>query len=339
MRTLGRVALLFAGICLGCGSSTNAGDPDSKDAKEGTVPERGSGQQDPDTFGEATPASGDDTCNGIAKDVYVQGDSGNLYRFDPAALKFTLIGPLNCRPAGTMQLVLLGMGMDRSGKGYLTGALNQLGSYEAYSLFTFDPSSGSCTEVQQIPTDAWTTGYPGPPTVFLDRTARKEIVYGTLNESGGPTKLATVNSATFQMSPVGAAQLDLYVRGFTATGDGKLYALQSAGGRSVIAEVDPTTGTANEITELSFQDPGGGSHSADAMVFWGGSFWLFGRKVTGGLVAKETGTVWRYELAKNKLSKVLDPAPEVVTGSSSSLEKTYGIGAVTSTCAPVVEPK
>jgi hypothetical protein len=281
MRTL--VAFLIA--LPGCAAAHDPGtwtNPGSADA---------GADAPPPAFSDAAPAGDAGACSSEAQLVYVVDSVKNVYGFDPKALAFTPIGALTCTGSPTFS-----MAVDRNAVAYALGTDG--------TLVRYDIRSHACT---LLPFASSQHGF------FTFGMGFSSDSKGSSNEtlfvaSANSLGLATIDTTTLALTPVGkfdklGGRVEL-----TGTGDGQLFGLFE-GTPYVVGEVDKAT------AQVLSQAPQAPTTVANfAFAFWGGDFYLF--------LAKD---VIRYSPTKKTSVKVASVTFEIV-------------GAGVSTCAPTFFP-
>lgn len=306
---LARVAAsLITGVLVAAGCAAAAPSP-VDEGGSGAAGGGGSGGAVPDAGGydgavldgaDFGDGSGNGMCAGEAKDVYVVDYDRRLYRFAPAALTFDEVGELDCAPAQ-----IFSMAVDRNAVAW---ALAIDGT-----MIRYDIASHLCSPL------SFATGQHGFITFGMgfssnDKGSADETLFVS---SASDLGLATVDTQTLELDPVGVYdQLGGRVE-LTGTGDGQLFGVFE-GSPYVVAEIAKTSAAIlSQAPQPDVVLPPGGSNFAFA--FWGGDFWLF--VGPGGA----TTDVFRYRPADGTTTKVAHVDFEIV-------------GAGVSTCAPTVPP-
>jgi hypothetical protein len=166
--------------------------------------------------------------------IYVSGSDANLYTIDPTSGVTTLIGST---------------GVAMADIGILNGILYGV-SFEADSaLYTIDPNTGAATKI-------------GPSGFFLN--SLQGASNGTLYAAGGPAdcgvppfppcnQFFTVNTTTGAATEVGSPGT------YSASGDlefigSTLYLTSQLAATDFLYTIDPTTGVASSIGDISFAE-------------------------------------------------------------------------------------
>lgn len=127
--------------------------------------------------------------------------------------------------------------------------------------------------------------------------------------------LFTIDTSTLEVGRVGPMALP-GIAELTGTGEGKLFAYSNVNG--VVAQIDKTTGNSIETYRTSAL-----GSAAYAVAHWGGDFWIF---ASFGFGASPSSVI-RYAPATKTSTTVIADAGAVLVGAGSS------------TCAPVVDPR
>jgi len=235
--------------------------------------------------------------------IYLIGSDNELLRFDPATLKTTSIGLIDC-PNDNFASPF-SMGVDRQGTAFVL--------FNDGNLYRVSTKTAECEATDFIP------GQQGFTTFGM----------GFSTNEGGPDETLFVADSTFSSPSSGLASIDTetfelnFLAPFipnlgsavelTGTGDGRLFAffLDSGGGNSHLAEVSKFSGIITQDTVL----PIGLGINAFAFAFWGGDFFLFTSD------NDFASTVTRYHPADASLKDVATLDARIV-------------GAGVSTCAP-----
>ncbi len=254
---------------------------------------------------------GDDCAEG-ARWIYVVDRSGTLLRFEPDALSFTPVGPLNCPVASGV--TPFSMSVDRNATAWVL--------YQNGQMFNVSTTDASCTATSFVPNQA---GFENFGMGFVADSAGSSSE--TLFVAGGPSldmllgsssRLASIDTASLTLTPR-SGMLGGWPE-LTGTGAGDLYGFFPVtdilgGGVTTVKRIDRDTGTPIETFNLTSLNTTG--VSAWAFAFWGGRFYIFVEINRGG-----TG-VHRFEPMSGTFETV-------VPSSGYSI-----VGAGVSTCAPV----
>jgi hypothetical protein len=241
--------------------------------------------------------------------VYVVTADNSLYRFNPPTLAFTLVGVLQCPDltGGTP----FSMSVDRNGLAWVV--------FTDGTLYTASTTTAKCSATKFVPNQhgfsTFGMGFSANgPNSTQDTLFVTDSPYTT---SVTTVKgLATLNTSTLTLTPIGMYdKLDARAE-MTGTGDGHLWGAFE-GTPYVIAEIDKTNAhilSQAPQTSVNYAP----DTSSLAFAFWGGSFWLF--------VGPGTYTdVFEYKPTTKTTTKVATEQFEIV-------------GAGVSTCAPTQPP-
>lgn len=246
-------------------------------------------------------------CSAESQYVYVLDSAATLYKFDPPNLVFTPIGTLNC-PAGFLDTPF-SMAVDRNANAWVV--------YTNGSLFKVDTKTAACSATGFTPGQAgFVTFGMGFSTEGAGST--KDTLFVSQSDYAGTTKgLATIDTQSLVLTPVGMYDQMNARAELTGTGDGKLFGAFE-GSPYVVAQIDKSNAKIlSQAPQTQVQYPPGSSNFAFA--FWGGSFWLF--------VGPGTSTdVFKYDPKAGGTVKLKTEAFAIV-------------GAGVSTCAPIEPPK
>lgn len=218
-----------------------------------------------------TPDTGGAVCGCRAgphvDHVYVLGDEGELYSFDPRTSAFEhVIAPV-CAPLGTPY----SMAVDPGGSLWILDA-------ETRRIQRFDLlAPGPCTDSGYLPTrpelPLFGMGFSSPNA---DADCASLYVHsysgeGPFAEGSGLGRVGVIErsaSGALEARVLGTTDYD--GAEMTGTGDGRLFAF---GGvmPSKLVEIDPDDGTIVEVMPL----PGLARTNASAFAFFGGDFYFF----------------------------------------------------------------
>ncbi len=297
---------------VGCSSANRSGfgtDPDSGSPDINTTPDSG-GTGFGDSGGGSGPTGG---CTDAAKLVYVVSDIGDLWSFDPGALKFAKIGALDCQTASHPN----SMAVSRDATAYVNMADG--------SLFKVDTTNAHCTATsyavdQQnliIKGMGFSSDTSGGTSETLYTCADDELAIDPFHPGAGLYKITLPGLKLQKVGNYGGllngAECEL-----TGNGDARLFADFALETPPKLAELDKATGKAGTPTSLSSVPS---NINQFAFSFWGGDFWFYTDKSTG------SSKVTRYKYATDKSFSTVVPS----TGMSI-------VGAGVSTCAPLQPP-
>lgn len=299
----------LACAALGCGA-TGAG-PAQSNAQGGAGPSGGAGGNSNGTGGTGTISfdggsndggSNLPGCSVASRYVYVIDSAGTLAKFDPPTLKFTAIGQVNCNaPVATP----FSMAVDRSAHAWVV--------FTNGRLYKVDTQTAACTPTAFVPNQS---GFNTFGMGFSADSAQSS--HDTLFVSSDSVpRLATIDTTTLQLTPIGPYDQLSARAELTGTGDGRLYGAFE-GMPYVVAQIDKTNAhILSQAPQNAIQYAPDSSNFAFA--FWGGSFWLF--------VGPGTSTdVFQFDPQQGTTVKRKTVPFEIV-------------GAGVSTCAPLVPPK
>jgi hypothetical protein len=219
------------------------------------------------------------------------------------------------------------MGVDRNATAYvLYSGVNQI--------------SGAVTSTEIFKVDTTQTGLPCTKTSFAGTPDFKQFGMGfstdaamgntdTLFIAGSPgvgtgtTKLAKLDITTMQPTAIGTVTGDPEL---TGTGSAELWAFfpsDTTGSTDPkVAKLDKATGTLSTPFTLTALK---GAPNAWAFAFWGGDYWVFLAKSSGGPLP----------LPGNTIVYQVDGTNGTIKGMTDTMTRTI-VGAGVSTCAPVV---
>ncbi len=242
----------------------------------------------PDASDDAPNPASEDCAGSEIKQIFALSRNPDaLYRFDPEALTFTLLGYLDCPVSGTFS-----MAIDRRGIAWIVFGSGVLVNVRLDTL--------KCTEVLLNTVSAQPPNVFGMAFVADDSPAHESLFL--LNDS-----LYRVDRTTRDTARVGSTSLP-GVAELTGTDDGQLYGYSGESG--VIAQLDKTTGTSIKSYRTPLIDQG-----VLALAQWGGDFWLFtGVRSSGILVDRVT----RFSPATGEFKEVLSNTGIHILGAGSS---------------------
>lgn len=196
-----------------------------------------------------------------ATSIYVVTQQMVLMSFDPAAGTFTRIGFLSCPVSINADTQPFSMAVDRSGIAYVV--------YRDGELFRVSTATAACQS---------TSWRPDPrrfSTTFGMGYARNdvdggEVLYVASDDDGG-ARLASLDTNSFTLHPIGAFDRAVTAPELTGTGAGDLFAFYNMDGGSAIAQIDKSTAQSTAQSMLPGVDQG----SAWAFAVWGGDFYTF----------------------------------------------------------------
>jgi hypothetical protein len=264
-----------------------------------------------DDEGTGSPAA---ACSDDAKLVYVLSNAGDLYAFDPAALKFTKRGQLDCN-ASPLALPN-SMAIARDGIAWV--------NYSDGTLFRVQTSNAKCESTSFVPGQsgvgkfgmAFSTNGQGSETETLFVVG---IDDGSLTGQGGKG-LARIDLGTMKLTPVGdfSGALKGFGAELTGTGDGRLYGFFTTQPSATLSGIDKASGSTSDPQSLAGVNTG----RAWAFSFWGGDFWFY--------------TSDGFGASRVTLLRSADKSIKVVMPDVGGFQI---VGAGVSTCAPLTSPK
>lgn len=245
-------------------------------------------------------------CSAESQYVYVLDKNAMLYKFDPPSLVFTPIGTLTC-PASGLDTPF-SMAVDRNANAWVV--------YTNGKLFKVDTKTAGCTATSFQPGQAGFVTFGMGFSTEGAGSSKDTLFVSQSDFLGGTIGLATIDTQSLVLTPIGMYDQMNARAELTGTGDGKLYGAFE-GTPYVVAQIDKSNAKIlSQASQGPVQATPGSSNFAFA--FWGGSFWLF--------VGDGTKTdVFQYD-------------PKGTT----ALKKTDSsviVGAGVSTCAPIEPPK
>ena len=320
-----------------CSSSSDRetfpdGDDDAGTSGGNTIGGGSSGNSIGSSSGGTNSSGGNQSgCSDAAKLVYVLSGDYDLYSFDPAALKFTKIGRIDCDVE--QQKVMLddgfgdeiegpdntpnSMAVDRTGKAWV--------GYQDGELFNVDTSTAHCTSTgfDYAHTDfnkygmGFSADSAGATTDTLYLIGEKFDTDGASIGSEGKG-LYKLDTSTLALTAIGdfPGHLRRQAGELTGGGDGKLYGFFTTS-PAVSAEIDKTNAETSNEKSLDTVDLGGNSY-AFAFSYWGGDFWFYS---AGG---SDPSKVTRLRTSTNGKEETVVP----------DVGGFQIVGAGVSTCAP-----
>lgn len=321
-RALPGVALLLVVASAGaCGSrtglfvdeesaSTTDGGPDAR--ADGDLDARADGRADVEEIPDALPpidvrppqdVDRRDCPDADATLVYVATINNEIFSFYPPDGTFKKIGNIACpAAAGTTPF---SMAVDRKGIAYVL--------FNDGNLFRVSTLTAACVATPFQPGQSSYVTFGMGFATIAGGPAEKLFVAGDEqnNTAGG---LASIDVASWQLTPIGAFVPDVNRAELTGTGDGRLFAFYTKGtGQgtgSFIGEIDKSTAAVTAEEAFPTLDQG----TAWAFASWGGDFYMFTAPSTGSRVT-------RFRPADKSLAQIATLPTRI-------------IGAGVSTCAP-----
>ncbi|MEI9885825.1 MAG: hypothetical protein WDN08_04860 [Rhizomicrobium sp.] len=181
--------------------------------------------------------------------MYVTGQGDQLYSFYPPTQTFTLIGKFDCLTSPTHMTV------DRQGDAWVVaGGL----------LYKASTADASCKPVAN-----WTFNFAYTDFALTFIGVSSSAVDNALFLMNGAAGVATFDTASGKVTPVGTANIGTAPGDMTSNGDGSLYFLRDVEDPT-LHQLSPKD--ASTIGQWPITAKGGGSQ---ALAFWGGSFYAF----------------------------------------------------------------
>lgn len=258
--------------------------------------------------------------------IYVIGQSGTLYSYDPPTATFTTIGVVSC--PGSEGTTPFSMAVDREGVAYVEffSQSQPANLPVGADLYRVSTKTAACTKTAYNPAAiervTYGMGFVANVGDASDAGETLFIAEQPLFPDGGSADdiLATVDTTTFAVTPVGAFSPQAALAELTGTGDGRLFAFYNQGGfgaqSSILGQIDPAT--AQVVAQDVLALPQG---SGWAFGFWGGDFYMF----TAPFPTNDTRIhtiVTRFNLTDRSLIQ------------EAALPNDIIVGAGVSTCAP-----
>jgi hypothetical protein len=248
-----------------------------------------------------------DCPDAAATFIYVITEDDRLYSFYPPSADFTFIGTVDC-PGSSGNA--WSMAVDRAGNAYVL--YEATGGGGGGPVYQVDTATAACKSLPYKPGQmgfdyfgmGFATNGDGPSeTLYLEGD--------TYLSDAGATGLASLDTTTWRVAPIGATTPPIQGGELTGTGTGDLYVFffYEEDGSTYLGQLDKTTGQliASMKTAITIGD------DSFAMAYWGGDFYLF----TDSAAAKYS------------------PSTETTVANYATLGGGHDIvGAGVSTCAP-----
>lgn len=195
--------------------------------------------------------------------VYILGDNGDLYAFDPRDFSARLVGPILCPSNSTP----FSMAVDRQGVAYVV--------FQSGELFRVSTRTAACAPTgfvaNQQGIDTFGMGFAsnegGPAeTLFVSPSTDTTNVFS-------PGQLGTIGLPSFGLDLIDRFDPAITASELTGTGDGRLFAFYTydEGATTFIGQIDKET--AQVVAESPV--PGVSMRGGWAFAFWGGDFFTF----------------------------------------------------------------
>ena len=312
MRTF---ALLASVLLFACGPSTRGDDG----------PGNGNTSPDANGNGSGSGSGNQDGCSDAAKLIYVIDSNNKLSSFDGATKTFKDLGTLSCPAASGAQP--FSMGVDRNAMAYvLYSGVDQLtGSVTSTEIFKVDTTQANlpCTKTSFSGTAEFKQFGMGFSTDSAQSTNDTLFIVGSPGVGMGSTKMATLDVTSMAVTMKGPVTGDPEL---TGTGSAELWGFfpsDTTGATDPkVAKLDKATGATSTSYTLATLK---GIPAAWAFAFWGGDYWVFLAKSSGGIFPTIGKTVV-YQV---------DGTTGMIKGQTDTMTRTI-VGAGVSTCAPVV---
>ena len=194
--------------------------------------------------------------------VYLVGEHGSFYRFNPSTLEWHLVGALNCPTvAGPFS-----MAVDRDGNAWVLFTDNR--------IYRVDVMTAACSETDFEPGEPLSTFEAfGMGFTSNAPNSQEETLFAS-----GWGALGKLDTSTLSISQVGAMPTANGRCELTGTGDGRLYGFYPLATPADIVEIDKTTGAAVSHAP----QPMVSTDTGWAFAFWGGDFYMFTNPGGGG---------------------------------------------------------
>ncbi len=234
--------------------------------------------------------------------IYVVTAESQLFRFDPPAATFTLVGTVDC--PSESGATPFSMAVDYQGTAYVIFGDGQ--------MFLVSTTTAACTPTSApLTSTSFTTTFGSGFSANADGLG--ETLY--LASTDTPGQLGSLDTSTFVITNLGAFSTDIGEAELTGTGGGQLFGfgvVQGLAGAN-LATIDKGGALIlNSVLVPTPQDPTGWAFS-----FWGGDFYFFTGLLDGSSV------VGRYR-----------PADGSFVSDYATLPTSNIVGAGVSTCAP-----
>lgn len=309
MRTL----VVLAAFLFACGPSTRG---DDGPGGNGNGPDSGNGG--------GSGSGNQDGCSDAAKLIYVVDSNKQMSSFDGATKMFTDLGVLSCPAASGAQP--FSMSVDRNATAYvLYSGVDQLsGEVTSTEIFKVDTTQPGlpCTKTSFAGTadfKQFGMGFSTDAAMGSDDTL---FIAGSAEVGTGTTKLAKLDVNTMQPTMIGSVTGDPEL---TGTGSAELWAFYPSNTTGStdpgIVKLDKATGAGSTNYALASLK---GPPNAWAFAFWGGDYWVFLARSSGGIIPTP---------GKTKVFQI-DGTNGTVKGMTDTTRTIVGAGV--STCAPVV---
>jgi hypothetical protein len=306
---------LFAGACAAANNARSTGASSTGGSGGGTtahvtnsVASSTSGGGGIGSGGSLTTVgSGGSTgdCPDEVRNIYMIGDDGQLYMFDPSKLMVSALGAINCPPPpnpGPVPAKPLSMAVDRQGVAWVL--------FDDGNIYHVDVKTVVCTASGYAPNQMGFSTF-GMGFVSDSPGSQGETLYVADYLGYG---LCKIDTKTLKLSIVGPYGAMPGPGELTGTGDAKLYAFFAMG-----VDIDELDKSTSKILS-STMPPNVSIGTSWAFAFWGGDFWLFTNP-------NGTSQITQYKPVGGTATVVASNLPSSI------------VGAGVSTCAPTIPPK
>jgi hypothetical protein len=320
-----RFCALSAAVCsaVGCGSRTGLLVPYEVELDASTLPDVTVVPDAPDDVVPPLDVSSPRPvpCGDAGSTfIYLITEQSDLWSFYPPDVLFQRIGSINCPVTiGDSGVPTpFSMAVDQSGTAYVV--------YNDGNLFRVSLADASCTATSFVPDQQ---GFHTFGMGFAQNASGMgETLYVASDEdptSGSPSRLGTIDTNRFVLTPVGPLDSRVNDPELTGTGAGDLFGFYSlipaapgvcAPPPSAIGEIDETTGNLVGQKTLPTVAQGCGW----AFAFWGGDFYMF--TAPGSMATVGPSVVTRYRPSDGSVTQAAPPFRGLI------------VGAGVSTCAP-----
>jgi hypothetical protein len=247
-------------------------------------------------------------CSSAAALVYVIDANGNLYSFDPGALVFTMIAPVQCALASGG---VNSMAVDRSGTAWVND--------DSGNVFKVSTQDGSCQTTSFDP-GSDPMGFGGMGITSTSPGGNTEALYISAGNDGNDGALQLLDRASLALTTVGL--FDGPIAGqtceLTGSDEAQLFGLCTTTPASVV-QIDPAT--AHVISSAPQPGVSVDDNSDYAFSYWGGDFYIYTAE------GDAPSNVTRYSPGSGTTTTVLTDIGFQI------------VGAGVSTCAPTQQPQ
>jgi hypothetical protein len=188
-----------------------------------------------------------------------------LRTYGTSTFLFTDVGPFLCEPPDALAVSLSSVAIDRAGRRWISDTTGQ--------ILTLPATGGSCTPTAYVPGQK---GFHGAPLLaFVGGGSSPDTLYAfDRGDAGHPSRgLGSIDTTTLAMTYIGGCTgtwAGVSPVAMTGTGDGRLYVMFPTNSASLV-QIDLQSGACGQESPV----PGLNGSTVNAMVFWGGEFWIF----------------------------------------------------------------